>query len=47
MESFVIVIGGVGGVEKVIVSVNVIMRKLGQRYGIRRASGLDRRGHPI
>jgi hypothetical protein len=44
MESFVIDVGGVGGVEKVMVSVKVIMRKQGQRYGIGRAPGLERRG---
>jgi hypothetical protein len=45
MESFVIDIGGVGGVEKVMVSVRVIMKRLGQRYGIGRAPGLERRGY--
>jgi hypothetical protein len=45
MESFVIDVGGVGGVERVMVSVKVIMRRLGQRYGIGRAPGAERRGH--
>jgi hypothetical protein len=44
MRSFVVHIGGADGVEKVVVSVRVIMKKIGQRYGIERTSGVDRRG---
>jgi hypothetical protein len=44
MRSFVVYVGGADGVEKVVVSVRVIMRKIGERNGIRRPSGVDRRG---
>ena len=44
MRSFVVQGGGIGGVEKVVVTVRVIMRKIGQRYGIGRTLGVDRRG---
>jgi hypothetical protein len=44
MESFVINVGGAGGVEKVVVTMKVIMRKIGERSGDRRPSGIDQRG---
>jgi hypothetical protein len=44
MRSFVIQVGGAGGVEKVVVTVRVIMKQIGQRYGIGRRLGVDRRG---
>jgi hypothetical protein len=44
MRSFVVQGGGIGGVEKVVVTVRVVMRKIGQRYGIGRTLGVDRRG---
>jgi hypothetical protein len=45
MESFVIDVGGVGGVEKVMVSVRLVLKRQGQRYGIGAAPGLERRGY--
>jgi hypothetical protein len=43
-RSFVIHVGGADGVEKMVVSVRVVMRRIGQRYGIGKSSGVDRRG---